>query len=65
MLGNYARSADALAEQGANVIIASRNLDACKKKCEQMSGPTDARRPQRGDEARLCCEEVTPDARAE
>tara|TARA_R110002020_G_scaffold232883_3_gene444523 strand:+ start:10791 stop:11588 length:798 start_codon:yes stop_codon:yes gene_type:complete len=28
--------ADALAEQGANIIIASRNLAECKKKCEQL-----------------------------
>lgn len=28
--------ADALAEQGADIVIASRDLDACKKKCEQI-----------------------------
>lgn len=28
--------ADALAEQGANIIIASRNIDSCNEKCEQI-----------------------------
>jgi NAD(P)-dependent dehydrogenase (short-subunit alcohol dehydrogenase family) len=28
--------ADALAEQGANIIIASRNLESCDAKCEQL-----------------------------
>lgn len=28
--------ADALAEQGADIIIASRDVDACNKKCEQL-----------------------------
>ena len=28
--------ADALAEQGANLVIASRDIRKCKKKCEQL-----------------------------
>lgn len=28
--------ADALAEQGANIIIASRNIDSCNEKCDQI-----------------------------